>query len=310
MSKHNLLSQEKLTGQAHTNDLNYFFIHTFMKYVAFPKGQQRSFLQKVKKNGDLTWDKIAKFLGLHRSMIFFYLKETSKMSKESYERLCQLGKIKEETFDLVIINNKKNIIVKPQLDENLAEFVGALAGDGHISAVNGEISISGHQNLDKEYLSQYWFNKLQRLFSLQPKTSRSKISKVMKLYMYSKELQYFLIKEFCLPQGKKKHKLHIPRNIWENKHFLKAYIRGLFDTDGSVYLRRNKDIVVSIISRDVSFLEEVRQALEKLEYFASVSGKNLYIYRKKDVKKFFKEIKPANEKHQKRYLSFVDMRML
>lgn len=135
-----------------------------MKYVAFPKDQQRIFLQIVKKNSGLTWDKIANSLGLHRSMIFFYLKEASKMSKESYERLCQLGKIKEETIDLVIINNKKNTIVKPQPDENLAEFIGALAGDGHISAVNGEISISGHQNLDKEYLSQYWFNKFQRLF--------------------------------------------------------------------------------------------------------------------------------------------------
>ena len=82
-------------------------------------------------------------------------------------------------------------------------------------------------------------------------------------------------------------------------------MRGLFDTDGSVYRRRKRDIVASIISRDPPFLEQVAKALREMGFNPSVSGKNLYLYSNNQVKKFFEEIQPANKKHLERYDRFI-----
>ena len=50
-----------------------------MDYVKFSKGKQTEFLRKVKSNLNLTWMKIARILGVGRSMIYWYLDESCKM---------------------------------------------------------------------------------------------------------------------------------------------------------------------------------------------------------------------------------------
>ena len=95
--------------------------------------------------------------------------------------------------------------------------------------------------------------------------------------------------------------MHIPIRILVNSEYLTAYLRGLFDTDGSFYIRRKKDKVVSFIARDKDFLEEIANALRVLGYYPTVSGKNLYIYRQSDIRRFFEQIRPKYPKHTDRY---------
>ena len=114
-------------------------------------------------------------------------------------------------------------------------------------------------------------------------------------------------KEYGIPIGKKKGQLHIPLQLQKNEGFLKSYLRGLFDTDGSLYFRRKSGKVISIISRDHSFLKEVKNALKQLNFSPSLSGKNLYIYNQEEINKFFSEIKPANSKHMKKYTNTISL---
>ena len=278
-----------------------------MKYINFTLNQQTFFMKQVKEKSNLTWEKIAKLLKISRSMVFFYLNDYSKIPLENYYKLCNISKIKKSKIKTIEIKNKTEEIKQiKKITQELAELIGSLAGDGHLSHHNYEIVISGHKKLDKEYLTTHIKNIFIKLFNVNVKIKIQNYSNGMRIVVNSKKLMEYLTNEFKLPIGPKKGKLHIPSKIKNNSNLLKKYIRGLFDTDGSIYLKRKNSIVTSIISRDPSFLNEVKIALTKLGYTPSVSGKNLYIYSQKEVKKFFKDIKPQNNRHTKNYDKFIN----
>lgn len=277
-----------------------------MKYINFNQKEQQEFMKRVKSNSNLTWKAITQSLGLSRSMIFFYLNGKSKIPTENYEKLCKIAMFEPNNLSPTIIKNKtQNINAPEQIDERLAEFIGLLAGDGHVSRINYEISVTCHKRLDKDYVTNRVSKLFLDLFSLNAAIRESKINNVIKCSVHSKLLSEYLTTNFLIPRGKKKGKLHIPTQIRAEKGFLMSYIRGLFDTDGSIYCRRKKSLVVSIASRDPVFLNEVKNALIELGYSASVSGKNLYIYNQEQINRFMREVKPSNMKHLNRYDNFI-----
>ena len=278
-----------------------------MKYINFKLKEQQDFMKIVKTNFILTWKAIALFLGISRSLIFYYLNRKSQISKENYEKLSEMAKIELRYSSYVIIKNKtQNISTPKQIDERLAEFIGLLAGDGHVSRINYEISVTCHKKLDKDYIINRVSKLFLDLFTMNVTIRESKKNNVIRCSVHSKLLSEYLTTNFLIPRGKKKGKLHIPTQIKTEKELLIPYIRGLFDTDGSIYCRRKKSLVVSIASRDPVFLNEVKNALTKLGYSASVSGKNLYIYNQEQVQRFMFEVKPSNVKHLNRYDNFIN----
>jgi len=272
-----------------------------MRYIDFPKNHQTQFLKFIKKKTKHSWKKIAYFLRVSRSMIYFYLNEHSKLPFDHYVKLCKLAKTKKKNIKTVEIKNKEEKIKIPHLTNKLAEFIGALAGDGHLSKVSYEVSITVDKNLDKDYsdhiiyLYKYLFNIKAKKYIQQNK---------VKCYASSKKLIEFLTKQYAIPRGKKKEKLHIPEKIKLNENLLKSYIRGVFDTDGTIHRHHKKDAMLGLISRDKKFIEELKIALDRLNFNSSLNNKNLYIYKKEQIDKFFKEIKPSNVKHQKKYLYY------
>lgn len=271
-----------------------------MKYVLFSDNEQADFLKRIKTKTGLSWNELSKFLGVSRSMIYFYLSEASKLSYESYVRLCNLAGIKIKPIRSIIIKNRTVSIKIPEVSESLSEFIGALAGDGHLNSTQYEVSISMDKDLDKNY-SQHILSLYAILFGLKGRISISKKSNGMKCYVYSKELVGFLSKNFKIPVGKKKGVLKIPGLIKDNEVLLKSYLRGLFDTDGSFNRHHKTDAMLSVISRDKDFLDEIKEMFVKLDFHPSVSNKNLCLYRKSEINRFFQEIKPANKKHQLKY---------
>lgn len=263
-------------------------------------------MELVKRNSNLTWEDIANALEITKGMIHFYLNGKSKISKNNYEKLCKIAMIKPANQSYIAVKNKTQKIKIPKLNNDLAEFLGLLAGDGHVSKVNYEVSVTCHKELDKDYATNRVTKLFLDLFSLNAIIKENKNNNAMKCLVHSKMLSEYLTTYFQIPRGKKKGKLHIPIQIRTEKELLASYVRGLFDTDGSIYLRRKSSLVLSIISRDPIFLNEVKNALTELGYSPSVSGKNLYIYTQKEVKRFMIEVKPSNEKHLNRYDNFIN----
>ena len=274
--------------------------------LKFSKGKQKEFLLNVKSNVNCSWDNIAKKIGVHRQTIFVYLKESSMISEKNFKKLCTISKLNEINFEFKKIDIKNKIIKikRPRLSKNLSEFIGAMAGDGHIRYERPhEVCIVAHKYLDKHLIEFHLYNLIKNLFNLEPKLVYQR--NVVKVRVYSKKLCEFLINNYNLPYGKKKNKLHIPHEILRNELHLRYYLRGLFDTDGSFYRHHKNSACVSFISRDETFLKEVNYALKTLNFKISISGKNIYIYDSINIDRFFKEIGSKNLKNTLKYQKFI-----
>ena len=121
------------------------------------------------------------------------------------------------------------------------------------------------------------------------------------VYMGSVDTTSWLLKQ-GLVHNKVESQVDVPLWIFSKDHFIKSFLRGFFDTDGSVYKLRH-GVQISFCNRSLPILKSLQLMLKKLEYNpSSISLYNMYLTRRVDVKKFFKEIKPSNPKHVSRYL--------
>ena len=188
-----------------------------MKYVIFIADHQKKFMCDVKVKSSLTWKTIAHHLNISKDMVYCYLRADSKMPLENYKLLCDLAGIKESVQPFVVIKNKTQKISLPKyISKELAEFIGILAGDGHISGTNYHISVTGHRIDDEEYTRKYISSLFTSLFGLRPSIRIQLHNNTIKCVVNSKALFEYLTQTFYLPIGKKKGKLLIPRQIFSN----------------------------------------------------------------------------------------------
>lgn len=274
-----------------------------MKFINFSKNEQSRFMRLVKEKTNLTWKQIAHLLAVDRSMVYFYLNEKSKLPYLSYKKLCKLASlsINFKIPKIEIKNRRKNIQIDLKLSKKLAEFIGILAGDGHLSKITTEISISSDKDFDKDYSFFYLPYLIKSLFKVNIGHYVQHNVNKAKCYIYSKNIMNYLVNEFKLPMGNKKNRLHIPNQIIKNKEYAKSYVRGFFDTDGSFHRHHKNTAAVEFISRDKGFLKELNKLIKSLRFSTCITGKSIYIYTKDHIDRFFKEIEPKNKKHLLKY---------
>lgn len=268
--------------------------------------RERLFLQ-ARINLNTSFNKMYSRFKISRTMFFHYLAGRYYIPKNIFLELESLAKIKIRNFSEIEIEKySEKQIKKPKLNESLAEILGALNGDGHLSSINYEISIVG-SSLEMDYanyLKKLFERNLNLIFIITLDNTK------YKLRTYSKNMVDFLTKEYGLPKGNKLGKLKIPNQIINSKKFLISYIKGLYDTDGTFYIRRKKDPVVEISSADINFLKQIKEALISLRFHANANSTHVSIYNKKDIKEFFKIISPSNSKHLKKYQNYLDSEAL
>ena len=207
----------------------------------------------------------------------------------------------------------KNILL-PAKDEKLAELVGILLGDGNIYIHRGKkstgymIRITGNSTTDQEYLLNYVKPLCENIFGTPVKMYKHKRVKELFLILYSKKAVDFLISIGLRAGDKIQNQVSIPPWIFENDLFLKACIRGLVDTDGSIYeLKPQWPGVwqICFTNKNEKLLVDFDEGLTKVGIFCSKiyrykDGKRtpkIYITKKSELSKFYKEIGFSNPKH-------------
>ncbi len=264
---------------------------------------ERNLLFEKAKEKKLNYPNLSKELGVSRDMVFKYKRGDNLLPKNTFDKLTKISSFTPKKFEEIKIEKYlKKEIKKPSLNTDFAEILGVLNGDGHLSKVNHEVSVTG--DLKDTLYFVYLKEKFAKLFNLDFKIEEFK--HYLKLRAYSKELINFLNKEYGLPKGRKKGRLKIPQKLYSEKSFLEAYFRGLFDTDGTFYLRRKNEPVVEISSADKDYLYQIRAGLKLLNFQFGIREKNVYLYDKKDIKRFFETIKPANPKHLKKFNLYIN----
>ena len=129
------------------------------------------------------------------------------------------------------------------LNELLSEFTGAVIGDGNLwtdGKYRYRVDINGHPTLDREYHT-YLSEIIKMEFNRKPWVQIRPHELVLRTQ--SKIVFDFLTKELGLPYGfGKGKKVTIPDKIFfSDWDILKCCIRGIADTDGSLFFARKKN---------------------------------------------------------------------
>lgn len=274
-------------------------METFIKLP--PKERERLFIT-LKRKINCSWDDFYPTLKISRTMFFNYVSGRYALPKKLFSKLIKITGV--QINDIEEFNQKKyskKTFLPPKLDSDLAEGLGILNGDGHLALKNYEVCVV-ISSLEKEY-GEHIKKLFKNTFKLTPIIFKKE--SILKIRIYSKELHTFLIKTYNLPKGNKIGRLSIHPLILSKVNLLRSYLRGLFDTDGSIFLRRSKEPVIQITSADKDYLNQVNKALISLGFNSRITKDRLFLYQFKDIVKFFQEINPANSKHLKKYQSII-----
>lgn len=195
------------------------------------------------------------------------------------------------------------------LNENVAELVGALIGDGYIYKNNRKYQIGfvGHPITDKDY-----FEHLKELIKKEWNKDAKPIfrERALRMVINSKQVVEYLVNELKIPYGKIKSKtVFIPEQIRNDWNLAKHTIRGITDTDGSVFavkkprVEKYPSIEITTISKILAeqaktILEERGFRVAKIWEFNSSLMKNTG-YRfglngKENIRKWIDEIGFSN----------------
>lgn len=215
-----------------------------------------------------------------------------------FDRLRRLD-IKTAPKQKLKYRNQRSDIRLPRQSARLAEFLGIMLGDGHISHFQTIVTLG---TKEFEYV-QYVQALMQELFKVKA-TISIKRSGYRDVYVGSTLITKWL-REQGLVSNKVAAQVGVPEWIMGEEKYMRAFVRGFFDTDGSVY-NLCFGIQVSLTNKSAPLLLALQDMLRKLGYQVSeVSAYRVYITKRKDVERFFREIAPANLKHRRRFDRFL-----
>jgi len=126
------------------------------------------------------------------------------------------------------------------LDEDMAELIGVIIGDGCINKVKSgyRIQISGNKIEDKFYMEDYLPDLIFKCLKIKTKPYLSKNG----AFVLQFQLEPFRIFLHSLDIYSPKTHIKIPGAIKSNKFFLRRCIRGIADTDFTlIFTKRKKE---------------------------------------------------------------------
>jgi len=158
-----------------------------------------------------------------------------------------------ETDESFIFKGKTNsleVTFPKKLTSELAEFVGLVLGDGHIDKTKLEFHNSCVE-LRERYI------RLIKMFNVPYRVFKSRTTVVVQVT--ARVLNEILSNIFEIPLGNKANKIIIPQVILKSKNgVLAAFLRGYFDTEGSVSKDRR---MIELVSASRLMIEHLRFAL-------------------------------------------------
>ena len=200
-----------------------------------------------------------------------------------------------------------------KLNSKICEFLGAFIGDGYMGNYGKRknqflIGFVGNQKLDEHYLTKHIYSLIKTNFPFtNPILRYRKDENTIRLRIHSKELFKFFL-ELGFNPGKKSRTVRIPEIIFNNQKFMNATIRGIFDTDGCIFLDMRKNYKkpyprVTLQSASIGLIDQLEEYLSKnFNLYVNKSNRDGYrnyieIYGHKQLERFLKQIGFSNKRH-------------
>jgi hypothetical protein len=217
-----------------------------------------------------------------------------------YDRLIRLNiKIQKELKPGY--THPRNIPLPPYSGD-LAEFCGIMLGDGNIGTAQLRVTVNAQTDL---HYVPYVQDLFERLFAFRPRVTRYRYGRV-DLYLTSASLVRCLSAIGLHSPNKVRDQVGVPAWIFDSLEYRWRFVRGFFDTDGSIYrLKHFNAMQMSFRNRSIPLLNGTRQALLDLGYHPSqISNHSVYLTRRTDIRRYVGEIGFGNVKHQFRARAF------
>lgn len=210
-----------------------------------------------------------------------------------YDRLIRLG-IKVDKNKKIHAFNRRRLPSNIKKDESFAEILGILLGDGHLSSGQVWVTLGTKEKIYADYVDKLFF----KIFGYNLKSCFRRDGN-LDLYLGFKELVNYL-KNMGLVENKVRSQVGVPLWILRNKKFYAPCLRGLFDTDGSIYKIRSGH-QISFRNMSVPLLKDIRFMLLKTGFNPSqISNFSVYLTRKLDLSRFRSIIGSRNPFKHKR----------
>jgi len=210
-------------------------------------------------------------------------------------------------------------LIIPSISEDLAEETGLHIGDGSMNFYNGNgfYQLRGHIEDDKAHYATRIKPLYSSLYGFEASLRDMPSTRVHGFQLWSNELVYFKARVLELPLGPK-GQISIPGPFLSKMAMAKAVIRGVFDTDGCLYLEKKPNRLyprIEITTISQILMQQIRKILCKLDFsvclcsFKSKDRSRAYrIITRGDkmLNKWFNEICPANPKFTDKLNYYLD----
>jgi len=191
----------------------------------------------------------------------------------------------------------------PKKSELLAEFFGIMLGDGGVAPYHTSITLNATR--DAAY-AHFVERLLFTLFKVRPKLYKRKDKDALAIILHRKAIVQFCI-SLGLPLGNKLRKpVPIPDWIIQNSKYSYAFIRGLVDTDGCVFIHKYRVkgkmysyVKIGFSSASPALLDTVYEILNN----SAIRAKKKYTFREirientEFVDKYMRVVGSHNPKH-------------
>jgi len=216
-----------------------------------------------------------------------------------------------------------------KISPQLAEEIGWHIGDGSMNfyknrgQTKGFYQLRGHIEDDKKHYLERIKPIFKKLFGVVPSIREMPSTRVIGFQIWDNDLVHFK-NNLGLPLGKKLE-ITIPKKVLSKKGLKKAVIRGIFDTDGGIYLEKKNNklyprMYITTISFNLSeqllnLFEELglratrysqlydKQFKRKRSYILTIRGEEMF-------HRFMGTIGPKNPKHIEKYEIFKNSKTL
>lgn len=194
------------------------------------------------------------------------------------------------------------IVNLPRPSSLLAELLGILAGDGHVDTY--QATVTTNSLTDAEH-AQHVSLTFKKLFGIQPRIIKRKNQNACVVVVSSKMVCDFLLNKGMVSGNKIVGNISMPGWVYGNLKFRSAYVRGLFDTDGSVYIDKHyirgriyKNIGIAFSNRAKGLLGGFKEYLETIGLHPTQKTNfEVFLRREKEIEKYFEVIGSSNPKH-------------
>ena len=205
----------------------------------------------------------------------------------------------------------RKVIRRPRKSALLAEFIGIMLGDGCLSS-QFQVGIAFNSETDRAY-GTYLQDLFQRLFTvsatIQPRSKTRGWTVVASSRALVEHLQVL-----GLVQGNKvANQVDVPRWIWTKPSYQQACLRGLMDTDGSVYRyahrvygHRYDHVGLCFTNHSRPLLLAAERLLKNCGFRPRAGGYHVYLHRQEEIRRYFRVVGSRNPKHVDRSQDYFE----